>query len=491
MDNNTSIHQGSHFKKIIKKGSWYFFASVITKILAILVLPISTRLLSKHDIGVLDTLESIRQLLPLFISLSLDEAYYRFYFNHNKSYNELKKYVSTYFWIIVGWGIFVVFISLIIGKLFLINIFEVSYYPYIPLTMIGPLLLQLDFLGKVYLKQKLKSEFVSISEVIVNVVFYSLFLFLLLVPKLGAESRIYAFFISDLLAFIIFSIVLLKDKLIGFIFSFKILVEGLSYSIYLILNQALVWITGLSDRLLIGILKNFSSTGIYSIGYKLGQSLTVFSESIFKVYKPIMLSMFVDNKENAIEKIKRFIPSYFFIMYWLSYCIAFFSREAIIILTEKNFHTAYKIVPIVVFAYLFQSIYKPFYNIISFYKKTWIFLIGSLIQASSNFILNLILIPIFDRIAAAWTTLFSYILLFAWLFIWSQKIEKIKIDWLKILNILLISLIPLVIYFLISSYLKINFFINIGLKLILVFLALLISYWMKLIELPNFSHSSS
>jgi len=245
-----------------------------------------------------------------------------------------------------------------------------------------------------------------------------------------------------------------------------------------------MWITSLSDRLLIGILKDFSSTGIYSIGYKLGQSMSIFSESIFKVYKPIMFSMFAEDREDAVKKLERFLPSFFFAIYWVAFLIALFSREAIVILTDKNFHEAYKIVPVVVFAYLFQSLYKPFMTVISYYKKTWIFFAGSIIQASSNLILNLIFIPIFDRIAAAWTTFLSYFIMLIWFFIWSQKIEKIKVDWLKILKIIAVSVIPFSFYYLFIHFYTLSFILTIITKIILILISFSLSYFFKLVDLP-------
>ena len=237
MNKDTTIHSGSHLKKIISKGSWYFVASVITKALAIIMWPITTRYLSPNDIGVLDSLDSIRLLLPFFISLCLDEAYYRFYFNHNKTFDELKKYISTYFWIIISWGIVVLLIGTLIGRIYLTKLFDVPFYPFILITMLGPLLLQLSLLGGVYLKQRLKSEFYSITQVVVYGIFYAVFLFLLVIPKIGAQAKIYGLFISDILSVVIFSFVIFKNKLVGFQFDKRILIEGLKYSIPLLAHQ--------------------------------------------------------------------------------------------------------------------------------------------------------------------------------------------------------------------------------------------------------------
>ena len=130
--------------------------------------------------------------------------------------------------------------------------------------------------------------------------------------------------------------------------------------------------------------------------------------------------------------------------------------------------------------------YKPFYHILSYYKKTWTISIGALIQASSNIVFNIIFIPIFGRMAAAVTTLFSYIVFFIWLFLWSQKFEKIKIDWQKILKTIFIGIIIFILYIVFSRIILLTFLLNLFLKILLVLCALFISLKLGLIKMDFF-----
>lgn len=480
---NQQIHQGSHFKKILTKGIWYFIASIFVKAVNLFLLPVITRYLNPSEYGVLSTLESVSQLLPVFISLALDEAYVRFYFNHNKNYDELKKYISTYFWIILGWGIIVFFVSLIIGKISITKILDIPFYPFIPLTMVGPLLLQLSVLGDAYLRQQLKAEFLSIIEIILYIIYIFFNIYLLVVAKMGILSKIYAYFISNLLSFAIFGIVLFKNKLISFNFNKKIFIEGLKYSLPLLPNQMSEWIKGLSDRIILTIIKTTADTGIYSVGYQLGLTIRMMSMSVFKVYTPIMYSMLVEKKEDGVKKIEEFIPFYFFIMFWFAFGLGFFSKEFIMLLTDSKYHSAYIVVPIVAFAYFFGAVYKPFLNIISYHKKTWIISAGAIFQAITNVIFNIIFIPRFGQLAAAWTTFSSYFIYMIWIFIWAQYFEKLRIYWNKIIITLFIGLFIILLYFFILKILLLSFWLILLLKVTLIISALLISYIFKLIDL--------
>ena len=481
--NEKAIHHGSHAKKILTKGVWYFFSSLFVKAVNLFLLPIVTRYFSPAEYGILSTLDTVYQLLPVFISLSLDEAYFRFYFNHNKDKNELKDYVSTYFWIILGWGIIVVSGSIIIGKIYLTRLLDVPFFPFIPLTMIGPLLLQLGVLGGAYLRQELKAELLSLTEILSYFVYILSFMFLLIFNKLGIKAKIYGLFLSNAFSLMIFSWIVLKKGLIGFRFSRKVLIEGLKYSIPLLPNQMSAWITGLSDRLILTIYKTLSDTGIYSIGYQLGETLRMLSMSVFKVYTPIMYSMLVDKKKEGIKRIERFMPFYFVVMFWGAFCLGLFAKEFLIIFTSVKYHSAFVVVPIVAFAYLFGAIYKPFLNLISFHNKTWIISAGAIFQALSNIIFNLIFIPAFGKMAAAWTTFGSNLIYLIWIFLWSQKLEKVLIDWKKILLTLILGLIMISIYIALNHFFEFNFMIGLLVKITIVVIGILASIKLNLIDL--------
>ncbi len=369
MDEKTETDSKSHFKIILQKSSWYFLSSILTKAITIFLLPITTRYLNKSDFGILSNLDAINQLLPLFMSLLLDSAYYRFYFHYKDDHKKLKTYVSTYFWSILILGTIVFFLSVFIGGMFVTKLLEVPFYPVIPLTMISPLILQLSALGNSYTKQLLKSELNSVIVIGSYLIYIGVFVFLLVNKGLGYQAKLYALIVSNLLQFISFNYLLLKNNLIGFKFDKNILIEGLKYSLPLLPNTCSGWITSLSDRILITIFKNVEDSGVYSIGYMLGQGLTMFTGAIFNVYTPLMFSMLVKKKDESLKRIERFIPFYFFIMFWIAFVLGFFSKEAIYLLTDYKYHMAYMVTPIVAYAYFFGAMYKPFVNLIFFKNK--------------------------------------------------------------------------------------------------------------------------
>ena len=92
-----------------------------------------------------------------------------------------------------------------------------------------------------------------------------------------------------------------------------------------------------------------------------------------------------------------------------------------------------------------------------------------------NIVLNFLLIPEYSMYGATVATLVSYILLFIMVFIYTQKLVFINYDYKFILKSVSVSLLFFIsVIFL--SYLEINIFIRLGLKVSLFLLFILVSY---------------
>lgn len=485
--NATSCRDQEQLKKIVFKGGWYFFASIFVKVLQVLIFPIVTRYIDTKSYGVLETVNSIRQIMPIILSLCLDAAYYRFYYKYNGDETKLKLFISTYFWVVVLWGITVTVVSIIVSYVYLqstSNLF--LFHPFMTLTMIGSLLYQLSFIGNAYQQQNLKAEFVGIVSTAYQVLLHVVFIFLLLVPQIGAESKIYGIFAADVIYSIVYIGLLCKKRLIAFQWDFSIVLEGLLYSLPLIPSQLCVWITQLSDKIVLGAYKGFSETGIYSVGYALAQLVAMFSGAVFLAYKPMIFTMLTEDEGAGGKKISNFLPIYYFVSLWLGIGISLLSREAITILTHKSYYDAFVFVPIISLSCLFQALYRPFNEILNYYRKTVMVALGAILQALANLILNILFIPKFGAMAAAWSTLVSFLLLCCWVILWAQKEKPIQIKWKKLFFITFLGIFCyLVISYFDEAIRSLGLFCSIALKVAVIALFVVSTFFVRILKVSD------
>jgi len=186
----------------------------------------------------------------------------------------------------------------------------------------------------------------------------------------------------------------------------------LRYGLPLIVTFALTWVVSGSDRLIIALLLNESAVGMYAAGYDLAfQSLTMLLTIINTAAYPLAVNAMVQGGNDAARKQLEQNGQ-------LIIAAAFTGGAGLIalnpylvnILIGEEFRSAsLAILPWVAFAAAIAGI-KSYHFDLAFQlscKSYWLVLTGG-VAAILNIVLNLVLIPSFGIVGAAWATLASY-----------------------------------------------------------------------------------
>ena len=116
--------------------------------------------------------------------------------------------------------------------------------------------------------------------------------------------------------------------------------------------------------------------------------------------------------------------------------LTLFSKEILILMTEKSYHSAFSIIPILTAAVLFNGMYI-FAVGVSIAKKTKVFIYVGIFSLISNIVLNYLFIPSFGIKGAALATCITAIFSFIIYMFFSQKNYKIDYNFFKLLSIII------------------------------------------------------
>ncbi len=248
-----------------------------------------------------------------------------------------------------------------------------------------------------------------------SIMSFILGLTLIFLFKLGIESL----FLGIILAMIIVLPLLWRKaigNMAGIIFSkidASLLKEMAKYSFPLVVANLAAWILGLSDRYILWFFRGSQEVGIYSANYNIANQSIMFIITLFALASgPI--SMHIWEKEGE-KKSKEFTSK--MARYYLMICIpavvglSALSRPLIEILVGQQFFEGYKIVPLVALGVLFLGLQQSFQVGFSYYKKTGAITFAIVVSGLLNLLLNFIFVPKYGYIAAAATTLVSYVFL--------------------------------------------------------------------------------
>lgn len=404
--------------KLVKSGMWYTLGTLFLQGLSFLTVPIFTRLLDESDFGIVSIYGNYLSIFMTVVSLGLISSVQRGKFDFKENYDGFLSSVLFLGTISVGVWSAIVFIF----KKPIASILEINQGLVMLLMVQCFFTFVVEFANQKFTAQYKYKKFllISISSAILNIILSIIF-----IQKLSSY-KYYGRIGAGAIVTIIFGIILYistmrKGK--RFI-SLEYWKYALAISMPLILHTLSAILLNSADTIMIKKFIGNSSAGIYSFAYKIGMILQIVWIAFNKAWVP----WFFENMDKGnYEEINKRIKYYIGIFSLISFILIFISPEIGKIMGSKNYLNGLSMVPLIMIGYYFVFLYSIPSNLEFYTKKTQYISIGTLMAALVNLILNYIFIPRYGAVAAAWTTVISYILLFLYHYFISLRVTSIRI----------------------------------------------------------------
>ncbi len=402
----------------VKSAVVYTTASVFSKGLSVITVPIFTRLMSTEQIGIVNLFNSWVSMLVVFVNLSLTSGGYSValqeYSDKRDEYQSSILTLTT------------------IMALILLGTYAIFPNQWHDLTGLSFPLLTLMFVGFIFtpaqefwlLRQRFEYKYklaglltmgtalvTSIISVIVVINMSSEY------PNRLAEGRLFSTqIISYSVAAIIWGYILLRGHKFINLHYWK---YSLKISIPLIGYAFALQVLNVSDRTMISRMVGNSEVGIYSTLYTVSSlSLLVWS-AINSAFIPYLFQ----NIENRDNKIKTISTSLMGAYAAIAVLLTFFAPEIVRILATEEYYEAIYIMPPIAGGVFLTSVSNMYSNVLVYYKRTKYIMYAAVVAAILNVVLNYFGIRAFGYMAAAYTTLIAYVVMSIMLAHYANKIR--------------------------------------------------------------------
>lgn len=420
------------YNSLFKNLGLFTIGSFGSKLITFLLLPLYTSILSTSDYGKVDIIQTVVSLLIPILLLSIQDATLRFSMDNNYKKSDV---ISTTLNVIFK-GTLILIFGIMCSAL--LNIFKLSFIHYLFL-LISFLFNSLNNSISLYLKAKDKAQIISFSGILGTLVTCLCNILLLLFIKLG----IYGYMISIMIGLIIqflFQFIFGKVYLDYHFIKYKDLSkEMILYSFPLIFNSIAWWINNASDRFIIVFMLGSVANGIYAIAYKIPTILITFQSIFYNAWSISAISEF--DKEDSDGFIGKNYISYCFLSIIVCSILMIFNIPIASFLYSNDFFEAWKCVPTLLLATVFNGISQFEGSLFAATKKTREVSLSTVIGAIINIVLNIILIKHFGIIGASVSTLISYIVTWILRTILLKKFVTMKVIWKKHILIIIIIII--------------------------------------------------
>ena len=419
---NDIMNNTSNLKNFFKGSVVLIFSNLCLKAINCLLLPLYTNNLTPQMLGVSDTITSFTGLLFPMLVMGLDSAYSAFYFEKDDKKREDKVF-STLRAAFTVLGV-IPMIACFFSKTLSEMLFRNSDYQWVLVIALLSVTLNVWYLPfALEIRMQNRMTIYSIITIISSLLMMCLNIYFVSIVKIG----VYALILSTMIVYVVQLILFWLCAKRRFIFGCMdkvLLKEMLCFSLPLIPSVVTMWILNLSDRYVILYCWGEAEVGLYGIANRVAVLLNMVISGVSMAYTTFAYAN-VDNAEAKKQYALVFNIMYIALI-GISFILSMFSREIIQLMAADTYARAYEPLQDMVFSQVIYGLFTIMNYGIYFKKKSKYTVWATTAGAGVNLVLNLMFIPKYGIMAAATTTLIGYLVMFAIVYKYSQKLYPCK-----------------------------------------------------------------
>jgi O-antigen/teichoic acid export membrane protein len=422
-----------YLRRLATTGAAYTAASILSKLIAVALLPVYTRYLTAGDYGTAEVLFAAVVSASIFVRLGLIEAVLRFYYKDGEDPDRVV--AATFaglFWFST------------IGAL-------------VALPFAGPLSHAL--LGDRAADNGAELVRISIAGLWVA----TMFEYLLTLYRLDERARAYFITtITNVLATIALTVILvvavgdgargllLGSYLVGAVFVVGMIIEQrrrltlrievpllrrlLRFGLPTMPAEVSLYLLNFADRLIIVQLDGVAAAGRYSIAVKFAQAVNVLVRGFQLAWPPLAYS--IRDDDEARRTYATVITLFLAGCTWMVVGLWLLALYVLRFFTTPEFFGAYEAVGLIATAVTLYALYMVMVVILGRTGRTEFNFPAAIAALISNVVLNLILVPPLGIVGAGLALVASYVVVIALMYWFTQRLFPVPYEWGRLARVL-------------------------------------------------------
>ena len=395
-----SLNSGT-LRETLLHAKNYLFGNVAAQALGLISMPIFTRLLTEADYGVVSIFMATIGLVSTIFYLNITDGVSRYYYDKQRT--DFGEFLSSILQII---GI------LSLPAVLIILFYEDQLMDLLSLSSDLSLFLLFGVVFSVLMKlfrqihvaEKKSRAFVTVNVIQAYSGFGLSWLFIATWGGAGYYLRLLGVVIAQ-----VCSGMWMLFKTIQYVKWAPLNWKHVKYSLQFALPRLPFVLSAVIlsqfDRIMIGNLIGAEQSGLYSVGYNVGGLSLLIITAVTPALLPNFYRLMNEDQFAVVDKLNNQI---LWIINVAGAGLMLGGGLLLTLLADAKFHFGARVIPAVVMGYMFYALAGVYNRYSSYYKLTILQSIGAILAGATNIILNLIWLPKFGIIAAAYTTSISY-----------------------------------------------------------------------------------
>jgi O-antigen/teichoic acid export membrane protein len=422
-------------KSLFRNLVIYGLGDVATQVVGLLLLPIFTSHLTTSDYGIITMLLTIEAVAKIVFRWGVDTAFMRLYYDCADQAARQRLASTIFFFLLAVNGSLVLLAiiaaeplaQLVIGPtppggsshgllvgLTIANTFVAGFY-FIPYHVLRIGERSRQFIALTFTR--------SAATILAR-----------LALVIWAEMGVLGVVVADVLVTVLFTGVLSRwfVPLIRPVFSLPVLREALGFGLPRQPHSVAQQVISVSDRYFLKAY-GLGEVGLYSIGASFGLALKLFLSAFEFAWTPFFLAAM---KEKDAPRIYGTVSTYIVAtLVLLTAGLSTLAPAVVSLFTTPPFQPAAAVTPWIALGVMFQGLYLVGSIGLVITKRTTRYPVSTGIAAAASLIANILLIPTYGMLGAAWANVIAYATLAAVTSAFSWQVYPIPYEWSRLTRI--------------------------------------------------------
>ena len=408
----------SDYRGLFKHSRNYLFATMATKALSFISIPVYTRLLTVEDYGIVNVFMSMVGIVAVLLTLSSEASISRYYYDA-KDTDDFKRFVGTSIRLtsiilLVTTTIFVLGLNLIADIVDLPRRLTLCLVPVAIFNITNSIFTQIY-------NPQMQSKKIAIVSSIQS---YSAFALSIVCILLIKEEKYYGYIYGNIIAMALLGFYMVRQikPFYESCFDKKYVPYILKYCLPYIPDALSGIILAQFSKIFIGSNQGFALAGTYGFVVNIATLMMIVIQITNNAWVPYYFRYMnvkdyksVDNDFNLIWRLSLVA----------AIGLSFFGKELAEILAKKDFLDMMPILPLLVTGYIFHQWAYLYLRNVGYSKRMMWNTYAYMFSGAALVALNIFLVPRFHGYGAAIATLSSYVLLFLFTYVTNKHVIRL------------------------------------------------------------------
>jgi O-antigen/teichoic acid export membrane protein len=427
---------GAQLRRLAKHSAIYGVGGILSRILAVLLLPLYTNYLGTRGFGKIEIVTTLTTVLVIVLSAGISSAFFRFYFDSQDEAHRVLV-VRTSFWFTMGMAT----LGLVLGVALatpIAHLLKVGDDPWLIRAAAVLLWSQMNYaqMTNLFRVEERSAQFVvaSVSNILITV---GATVLLVVGLHKGAVGAVVGNFLGTLTVYVV--LLAYRRYQLGLQFDRELLRQMNKFGLPLVPSALALWAINFIDRFFVNAYKGLAEAGVYSLAVR-AASIVVFMMTAFRLAWPAF-AYSIEDEFHARRTYAYVLTYLLFVCSWVALTLGLLSPWIVRILSPQNshFYRASEAVGILAFAATAYAGYTVMAIGIGRARRTQFNWVITGIAALINIALNFALIPPYGMMGAAVSTLVAYVALFVGMSINAQRVWPVPYQWRRVLTLAIVA----------------------------------------------------